>query len=77
MELSARNQLKGKVVGINSGAVMCEVNIEVAGPCTMTAEISKVSCDHLDLREGVEVTAVVKATDVMVGKYILTNNPPD
>lgn len=77
MKISARNQLKGKVVGVTSGTVMCEVTIEVSGPCTMTAEISKGSCDQLGLKEGSEVMAIVKATDVMVGTYLLTNNPPD
>lgn len=77
MQISARNQLKGKVKGVNSGMVMCEVTIEVMGPCTMTAEISKVSCERLGLKEGSEVTAIVKATDVMVGSFMLTDNPPD
>ena len=68
MELSARNQLKGKVKSIRRGAVEGEVTIEVVGTATIVATISLGSVDRLKLNEGDAVTAVIKATDVMVGK---------
>jgi molybdopterin-binding protein len=68
MQLSARNQLIGKVVSIRRGAVEGEVWIEIGGGQVVTATISLVSVDRLGLKEGDTVTAFIKATDVIVGK---------
>lgn len=68
MELSARNQLKGKLKSMRRGAVEGEVTIEITGVQTVVATISLESVDRLKLKEGDAVTAVIKATDVMVGK---------
>ena len=68
MELSARNQLKGKIKEIVRGAVMGEVIVDVGGGQTMTSTISLSSIDRLALRIGDAVVVVVKATDVMIGK---------
>jgi molybdopterin-binding protein len=67
MELSARNQLKGKIKEIVRGAVMGEVMVDVNGQ-TMTSSISLSSIDRLALRIGDAVLVVIKATDVMIGK---------
>ena len=56
MKLSARNQFKGKVVGI-----------EIAGGNVVTATISMGSVERLGLVIGKEAYAVIKATSVMVG----------
>jgi molybdopterin-binding protein len=68
MELSARNQIKGKVSGVKTGAIMAEVSIEITGPCTITAEITKASVERLGLAMGDDVTAIIKSTEVIVGK---------
>jgi molybdate transport system regulatory protein len=68
VELSARNQLQGKVTAVKRGAVEGEVAIALGGGQTIIATISLVSVDRLKLKEGDAVTAVIKATDVMVGK---------
>ncbi len=68
MELSARNQLRGKVKSVKLGAVMAEVVVELAGGQEVVAEISKGSVERLKLQAGDAVTAVVKATSVMIGK---------
>lgn len=68
MELSARNQLQGKVSAVKRGAVEAEVAIAIGGGQTVIATISLASVDKLKLKEGDSVTAVIKATDVMVGK---------
>jgi len=68
MELSARNQLEGKIKEIVRGAVMGEVIVDVGGGQTMTSTISLSSIDRLALRIGDAVVVVVKATDVMIGK---------
>jgi molybdopterin-binding protein len=67
MELSARNQLKGKIKSVKLGTVMAEVLIDVAGQ-EMVSEISKSSAERLSLKAGDQVTVIIKATEVMIGK---------
>lgn len=68
MELSARNQLKGKVTNVESGAVMANIKIDVTEPNTITAVITKESAERLGLKEGDDVTALIKSTEVIIGK---------
>ena len=66
MSISARNQLKGKVVGLKKGVITAEVVLEIAGGDKITSIISLDSVEELGVKEGVELTAVVKSTDVMI-----------
>lgn len=66
MRTSARNQLSGRVVGVTIGAVMAEVVVDVGGQ-RVVAAITKDSAERLGLAEGSSVTAIIKATDVMIG----------
>jgi molybdopterin-binding protein len=66
MKLSARNVLKGTVKGINAGAVNSEVTIQTTRGETLVAVITKGSVESLGLKEGKEVYAVIKASNVMV-----------
>ena len=68
MRLSARNQLPGTVVSVDDGAVMSTVVIRLAGGQDVVSVITKESAHNLDLQEGDQVTAVIKSTEVMVGK---------
>ena len=68
MKLSARNQLEGKIVGVEKGAVMANIKIEVSEPNVITAVITKESAENLGLAEGDDVTAIIKSTEVIVGK---------
>ena len=68
MEYSARNQLKGKITSVDFGAVMANIKIEVSEPNTITAVITKESAERLGLTEGDDVTAIIKSTEVIVGK---------
>ncbi len=68
MELSARNQLKGKVTNVELGAVMANIKIDVTEPNTITAVITKESAERLGLKEGDDVTALIKSTEVIIGK---------
>ena len=68
MDISARNQLKGKVTGVDLGAVMANIKIEVSEPGVITAVITKESAENLGLSEGDDVTAIIKSTEVIVGK---------
>ncbi|MEE1128930.1 MAG: TOBE domain-containing protein, partial [Methanobrevibacter sp.] len=63
MQLSARNQLTGKVTNIEKGTVMANIKIEVSEPNVITAIITKESAEKLGLAEGDDVTAIIKSTE--------------
>jgi molybdopterin-binding protein len=65
MKISARNQLAGKVVAVNKGAAIANVELDVAGQ-RLVASITVEAVDELGLAPGSDVTAVIKASDVMV-----------
>ena len=67
MKLSARNVLKGKVKKIIPGAVNSEVVVKLADGVEITSIITKTSAENLGLREGRDVFAIVKATNVIIG----------
>jgi molybdopterin-binding protein len=67
MRISARNRLKGTVVEVTKGATTAHVKIDVGG-AIVTAAITNQSVDELGLKVGDEAYAIVKASDVMVGK---------
>jgi molybdopterin-binding protein len=67
MEISARNQIRGRVTSIVKGAVMAEVHVEIVA-AGITAAITAASVERLGLRENDEVVVIVKATEVMIGK---------
>ena len=68
MQLSARNQLEGKITGVELGAVMANVKIEISEPNVITAVITKESAEKLGLKDGDDVTAIIKSTEVIIGK---------
>lgn len=68
MKISARNVLPGTVTGITKGAVNAEIALSLRGGETITAVITNPSVDRLGLQTGIDAFAVIKATDVMVGK---------
>lgn len=67
MQLSARNQLKGKITDLKKGPVSTEVVLDVNGT-TIVASITSGSAETLQLKVGDEATAVIKASSVMIGK---------
>ena len=67
MKLSARNQFKGKITGIESGAVNAIVTIDIGGGNTVSSTISMASVRELGLEVGKAAYAIIKATSVMVG----------
>jgi len=66
MKISARNQLKGKAEKVIMGAVNAEVVIHTNGGEEIVAIVTKESVESLGLKEGKEVYAVIKASNVMV-----------
>lgn len=68
MELSARNQIAGTITNIDLGAVMADVTLDIGGGRTITSAITRHSVERLGLKVGDEVVAIIKATEVMIGK---------
>lgn len=65
MTLSARNQLSGTVKSVVLGAVMAEVVVDVGGH-EIVSVVTRHAVENLGLKAGDDVTAVIKATDVML-----------
>jgi molybdopterin-binding protein len=65
--LSARNQFRGTVKSVKLGGIMAEVVVAVAG-LEIVSAITRASAEELGLKAGDEVTAVIKSTEVLIGK---------
>jgi molybdopterin-binding protein len=65
MKLSARNQLKGRIVNVTRGATTSHVRIDIGG-AIVTSSITNEAVDELGLAAGKDAYAVIKASDVMV-----------
>jgi molybdopterin-binding protein len=65
MKLSARNQIKGRIVNVTRGATTSHVRIDIGG-AVVTASITNEAVDELKLAAGQDAYAVIKASDVMV-----------
>src|ERR1700676_3986253 len=68
MKLSARNQLKGKIVDVVKGATTSHVRIDIGGGVIVPSSITNEAVADLALKKGDEAWAVIKASDVMIGK---------
>jgi len=68
LKLSARNQLKGKIIAVEKGVITAKVKIEVSLPAIVTAVITKEAVEDLGLKVGDPVTAIIKSTEIMVAK---------
>jgi molybdopterin-binding protein len=66
MKISARNTLKGKVISITHGSVNSEVVLEIAPGLEVTSIITKASAESLDLKEGLETYAIIKASSILL-----------
>ncbi len=65
-DLSIRNQLPGRITSLTAGAAMTTLKVAVDGGGALTAVVTNDAVDDLDLTEGDEVLALVKATEVSV-----------
>jgi molybdopterin-binding protein len=68
MEISARNQIKGTITHIVNGDITSEVMIDIGGGQTIVSVITTSSTERLDLKVGDSVVAIIKSTDVFIGK---------
>ncbi len=67
MQISARNQLRGRVTSISLGNVMAEVHVQV-GQNEIVSVVTRGSVEALGIKVGDDVVALIKATEVMIGK---------
>ena len=67
LDISARNQLRGRIVALVVDGVMAEVHLEL-GQQTLVSIITRASAERLGLRIGDEVFALIKSTEVMIGR---------
>jgi len=67
MKLSARNQLAGKIVEVTKGQTTAHVRVDIGGNI-ITSSITNEAVDDLALKIGDEVTAIIKSSDVIIGK---------
>lgn len=68
MKLSARNQLKGTIIAVEKGPVSAKVKIDVGGGTIITSTVTSETVEDLGLANGDSVTAIIKASDVLIGK---------
>lgn len=66
MKISARNSFKGTVIAVTPGAVNSEVDVEIGGGDTVVSIVTNSSAKSLDLAVGKKVTALVKASSVLL-----------
>jgi molybdopterin-binding protein len=68
MRLSARNVLPGRVLAVTKGATTAYVKVELVPGLVVTSSITNEAIDELALKVGDSVSAVIKSSDVMIGK---------
>lgn len=68
MKLSARNQMPGRVIAVNRGAVTTVVKVEVQAPTVISASITNDAADDLALKTGDAATVIIKSSEVVIGK---------
>jgi molybdopterin-binding protein len=67
MKLSARNQIKGKIIEVKKGATTAHVRVEIATGQVITSSITNEAVEDLGLKVGDAAIVVIKASDVMIG----------
>jgi len=67
MKLSARNQLKGKIIKVDEGLITAKVTLDLGNGNIISAIISKEAIADLDLKTGVNAIAIIKSTEVIIG----------
>jgi molybdopterin-binding protein len=66
VRISARNILKGTISDVRKGETTTHVQLDIGG-MTVVSSITNEAADELKLRKGQQASAVIKASDVMVG----------
>jgi molybdopterin-binding protein len=66
MKLSARNQIKGKILEVKKGTTTAHIRVEIGPGIVVTSSITNEAVDDLGLKAGMTATVVIKASDVMI-----------
>ena len=66
MKISARNQLKGKILEVKKGTTTAHVRLDIGGGQVITSSITNEAVDDLMLKAGMTATAIIKASEVMI-----------
>ena len=67
MKLSARNQIKGKIIEVRKGATTAHVRVEIGPGQVIMSSITNEAVEDLGLKVGDAAIVVIKASDVMIG----------
>ena len=70
LRFSARNQLQATVKSVTLGAVMAEVIVTIPDGQEIVSAITRTSAESLNLKAGDNVIAIIKSTEVMIGKDV-------
>ena len=70
LQFSARNQLKATVKQVKLGTVMAEIVVELPDGQEIVSAITRTSAEGLNLQAGDSVVAIIKSTEVMIGKNV-------
>jgi len=68
MQISARNALRGIVREITGDGVLCEVTLDLGNGQEVVSVITRSSAERLGLKPGVEATALIKSTEVLLAR---------
>ncbi|MDQ1278936.1 MAG: hypothetical protein QG670_196 [Thermoproteota archaeon] len=68
MRISARNQLKGEVISVETEKISAVVKVKIDTPANITSTITREAVEDLKIKKGDKVVVVVKASNVMIGK---------
>jgi molybdopterin-binding protein len=68
VELSARNQIAGRVTSVRVDGLMAEVAVDIGGGNELVSTITRTSAQRLDLKVGDRVTAVIKASEILIAR---------
>ena len=68
LNVSARNIFQGAVEYVNQGEINSEIIIDIGNNDKIASVITTSSVNRLNIKEGAQVSAIIKASDVMIGK---------
>jgi molybdate transport system regulatory protein len=66
-DVSARNLLRGTITSVQLGAIMAEVVVDIGGQ-EVVAAITRGSVERMGLAVGQPIVAIIKSTEVMLGR---------
>ena len=75
-KLSARNRIRSKVTEVKRGEITSQIRMTASTPVAFTSIISNDAVDELNIKEGDAVVAIIKSTEVMIGKPFPTGAGP-